>query len=436
MSETTLPPIVDAPPRSAPSYQALERRSRRYRQLDFALLSIILAANAYLAFSIATQVSIYALFVSAVLFGLSVAIHLGWTLSLFSQTKVRLEAISPNQKIGRYQAGEIYLIMRELLAPFRGREIPNVYLTGGPHEGAYVLNSLLFNWIKPLNAVYLSTRLLRILRPGELRAILSHELAHFFGYIRPLNRARFALMGLNALVPISLSLDHGHISLWAAFLVWLVFSVFYMRIINAWLSRASQDHEHLCDLAAAKRYGVLSTVNGLLTVVRVSETQIRVVKLMLERIRKDSTLSLAQLEKLVAQCEAKLPDGPLRPREIVRALKETLASPETASLRKRLTKAEQMKEEKSIKEISERLLLDRTFQLISWKSFDRIIPDGRLGRAEYESLIQILRHNPDEQLFDVATDNVPYVAKGSHPTVAQRILFLEQARQEDPSIAL
>ncbi len=299
-----------------------------------------------------------------------------------------------------------------------------------------MLNSLFFNLIKPLNAVYISRRLLSLLRIDEIKAIVAHELAHFYGYIRPLNRARFALMGFNALLPVHLALDQGAIPLRAALLLWIATSFFYMRLLNLWLGRASQDFEYLCDLAAARRCGILNLVNGLLRIVRVSEVQAKIANALVERIRHDDTLSIKSLESLLERCEARLPDRPLSASDIERAIRDVLSQPASKKLRRKLSRSAQAKEEKAIQALCERLLLKREFQLLDWSRFDVGVPDGRVSPAEYPALLEALRSSPDQQLFDLPTDNILFAANGSHPTVAQRILFLEQARQLDPSIPL
>ncbi|MDQ8198754.1 M48 family metalloprotease [Pelagicoccus enzymogenes] len=414
----------------------LQARSRKYARIDFALIALCLAANAILAYLIVRESSLYSVFVSCILFGLSYAIHLSFAHGLFKLPKARLVEFGSTQKIGRYQAGEIYLMMRELLAPHRGKEQPRTYITFQKYDGAFVLNSLLFNFVKPLNAVYISQHLFQILKPGEIKAILAHELAHFYEYIRPLSRVRFALMGFNALFPIYLSLDAGSISFWQAFLIWLAFSLLFNFSVNTWLGRTSRDHEHLCDLSAARRYGVLNIANGLFGVCKTAEIQAQLYKALLQRIRNDNTLSIDQLDELLFRCENELPAKAIGQKDIQRLVSNILASPQSQQIRKPLNAQQQAKEDQLIQKAIDRLLLDRDFKLLDWKRFDFVIPDGRLNHAEYERLVRTLDASPQHQLFNIATDNVRESKSSTHPTVAQRILFLENARLLDPSIPI
>ncbi|EDY84451.1 hypothetical protein VDG1235_4082 [Verrucomicrobiia bacterium DG1235] len=423
-------------PSSPPTPALLEARSRKYARIDYGLIALLLAANGALTILVILQSSLYSVFVSSILLGLSYAIHLHSLTGFFKHPKARIVEFGSNQKIGRYQAGEIYLMMRELLAPHNGKEQPRTYITFPKYDGAFVLNSLFFNFVKPLNAVYISQHLFQILKPGEIKAILAHELAHFYQYIRPLNRVRFALMGLNALLPIYLSLDDGQISFWIAIGIWIIFSLIFNFSVNTWLARTSQDHEYLCDLAAARRYGVLNVANGLLGVCKTAEVQAKLYKALLTRIRKDNTLSLKTLESLVLRCEQDIPVKALNSKQLNRLVDQILSGPATSELRKRLTKEEQKTEEAEIQKLVDRLMLAYDFQLLDWKRFDYVIPDGRLNSSEYERLARTLEAEPDSQLFDIATDNILYTKDKSHPTVAQRIHFLEHARQDGSSISL
>lgn len=412
----------------------LQARSEKYARIDISLICLVLLANAVLAFFVIRESSIYSVFVSCILLAFSYLIHLGFSHSLFKLPKARIIEFGSEQKIGRYKAGEIYLMMRELLAPHKGKEQPKTYITFQKYDGAFVINSLLFNFIKPLNAVYISQHLFQILKPNEIKAILAHELAHFYEYIRPLNRVRFALMGFNALLPIYLSLSDGQITFWKAFLIWVVFSGVFNISINLWLSRTSQDYEYLCDLSAARRYGVISVANGLFGVCKTMEIQAQLYKALISRIRKDNTLSIKKLEELLARCEQELPAKAIGEKDLQRLVSQILGNKETKEIRKRLTPKEQAEEDKQIQKAIDQLMLNHEFKVLDWKRFDYVIPDGRLDRAEYERLIRTLKACPDHQLFKVATDNVEQSKNSSHPTVAQRILFLEQARELDSSI--
>ncbi|MDQ8183538.1 M48 family metalloprotease [Pelagicoccus sp. SDUM812005] len=415
---------------------SLQARSQKYARIDYALVALCLAANAILAYLVIRESSLYSVFVSCILFGLSYSIHLSFAHGLFKLPKAQIVEFGSNQKIGRYRAGEIYLMMRELLAPHRRKEQPRTYITFQKYDGAFVLNSLLFNFVKPLNAIYISQHLFQILKPGEIKAILAHELAHFYEYIRPLNRVRFALMGFNALLPLYLSLSDGEISLWKAFLIWLGFSLLFNFCVNTWIQRTSRDHEHLCDLSAARRYGILNIANGLFGVCKTVEIQAQLYKALLQRIRSDNTLSIEKLDQLIAHCEQQLPAKAIGEKDLQRLVGQILSSDDAQQIRKRLTPEQQAKEEREIQKAVDRLMLDRDFKVIDWKRFDYVIPDGRLNTAEYERLVRTLQASPEHQLFKVATDNAAASKSSSHPTVAQRILFLENARQLDPSIPI
>lgn len=419
-----------------PCPKELEKRAARYRRFDFVTIAFLAIANLALAVLCVIHGSWYSLFISLVLFVLSYLIHLAWVYSLFKHPKAKLTNLSTTTRVGRYSAAEIYLMLHKLLAPYRGKEQPNVYITQLKYDGAYVFNSLCFNFIKPLNAVYISQHLFSFLRPDEIKAILAHELAHFYKYIRPLNRTTFLLMGVNALLPLYLASLSSDPSIIIAVLLWLGFSIGFNRIVNAWLQRTSRDFEYLCDLEAARRYGIVNLANGLFGVTKTAEIQAKIYRSLLARIEGDRMLSLKDFDTLVGQCEQRLAASPVNARTLSHILKDVLGSSETKKLRKRLSPKDQTRESTEIEKLTERLMLNGNYTLIDWKRFDSVIPDGRINRSEYERLIRTLESSPEQQLFDLPHDNPQIASRDTHPTTAQRILFLEQARQHDPSIQI
>lgn len=243
-------------------------------------------------------------------------------------------------------------------------------------------------------------------------------------------------MLFNALLPAYLAVDDGDISLRAAFFMWFLFSAFYMRILAWWMIKHSRSHEFLCDLSAARRYGILNVINGLLGVVKTAEIQYHLYTTLLNRIRKDDTLSIEHLQNLLAQCEAKLPDRAVTKNELLNILREVLNSDATDELRDQLSREAQKKEEEKIRELLDKLLANHEFDLIDWNDFDTEVKDGRISRNEYGKLIATLIDDPDQQLFDLPSDNKILVQEGTHPTVRDRILFLEKCKRSDPTLRL
>lgn len=419
-----------------PSLRRVRAAVRRERALDYSIIAGLVVTDVYLVWAVLTQGSWRSLLYALILLLLSTAIHLFGFLQLYTSPRRPLRHMKPTDRVGRYNGSEITSMVHELLRPHKGKEEPNIYITEPKYDGAYVVNSLFFNVIKPLNAVFLSRHLLQILRPNEIKAILAHELAHFYGYIGPLSRARFACMICNALLPAYLMLLGGQTSFVELFFLWIATSAVFIRCLGLLLDRQSRCHEYLADLSAARRYGILSVVNGLFAVMKTFEAQHHIQAELADAIAKDRQLAVSDLPELFAQIDARLPNRAISVRDLRKRVAEALRSPEADALRKPRNAKELKAKREELKRLSEEFLLNKTFQLVNWDSFDNVIPDGRVNHSEYPRLIATLVREPERQLFDVPTDNAPFVAKASHPTLRERILFLENCRQDDPSLSL
>jgi len=421
-----------------PSLDTLARSARREIVLDYLLLTAIWAAIGGMAWRLLALRQPGLLGLALLFMLLSSLAHLGGVVAIMRLPGRRVKHLRLPERVGAYTAADIQRMVAELLAPHqrRRRELPAIYITESADGNAFVVNSLLFNFIKPLNAIYISRRLFTILRPAEIKAILAHELGHFYGHMRPLNRNRSALMLLNALLPLQLGATVSTLSFGVLVASWYATSFVLSVPLGRWLGRHSRTFEFLSDLHAARRYGILPLVNGLLGIIKTAELEYLLHKRLLQILRADTTLTLAHLPDLLDQLNRALPAGPAGAADIDRALEQVLRSERTRRLRRQETPSQTAEETQKIDTLVEQFLMNRTFDLVDWSTWDNHTPDGRVDEAEYPRLIEALTAASDRQLFAIPQDNDAIAAHGTHPSTRERILFLEKCRRSDPSLTL
>ena len=409
-----------------PRLEELQRQTRQEALLDWAVILAGIGLLIYLFDSLIRYGDAESRSFTAISLLLTSFLHHHRLVDLFAKKKVRVRNLRKAQRIGPYSAREVQDMASELFWPHRSKEIPAIFITQTKAEGAYVLDSLLFNFIRPLNAVYISEHLFNLLSLNEIKAILSHELGHFYHHMRPLNRIRFLLTLLNATIPIYLarlllgSLNAG------AFVIWVVFTIFFLRAINRWFLRVSRSHEYLCDHHAARRFGVLNFINGLIKISKHSEIVALLQESALKRVREDQRVSVQQCKEIFKQIEECMPKQQATPEHLKRIIDTVFSSDKLPRLDQPMSKEQAEKESAKIDSFISSFFDRAGFKMIDWKEFDTENVDGRISAAEYPKLIECLKRNPDGQLFQTMSDHAPFASQNSHPTVRQRILFLDQ----------
>jgi Zn-dependent protease with chaperone function len=419
-----------------PHLAELEREFQRERTTGYVLVGVLVLADVFMAVHILGRRDGVVLFFAGALFAVSAAALLLPILPLFRCAKRHVRSLKLPEAVGRYSSGQVIRLVTEVLQPYHDRETPTVFLTEPTEGNAFVVNSLFFNFVRPLNAVYLSRHLFRILQPGEIKAVLAHELAHFHRYFPPLARVRLAVTVFAALLPVEVFLALGPQSARAVFAGWLVFLCVFPRSLDRWIVRRAHCHEYLSDYHAARRFGILNMINGLLGLARTSEVEFLLQSSLLRRIREDDTLSLQQLPLLLERIGKELPDKPLTPVELQIAIDRVLVSDETRRIRRPLPARQEREEARRIDALIEAFLMNKSFARLDWASFDCVNPDGRVDATEYAKLIDILEREPEKQIVGLPHENEQHASKGSHPTTRDRILFLERCRREGSGLHL
>ena len=82
-----------------------------------------------------------------------------------------------------YSKQEIINLIRPILQEYKNKEIPAIYILKLKILNAITIDTYLVNFFKPFNAVYITESMFAYLTKDEIRAILYHELGHFYRYI-------------------------------------------------------------------------------------------------------------------------------------------------------------------------------------------------------------------------------------------------------------
>jgi len=417
--------MVPLIPDSIPLYEKLEKRFLCNTKINYIVVSIIGVLSIILLQKLLFlyDPEIYTVLITSLLFKyISI-----WDnhRPIFTLEKINISHKTPDKKVGAFSHKQILSILDETLKEFKNREIPNIYITDTIDANAFVTDSLLFNFIKPLNAVYISKKLFSVLGRDELKAIISHELGHFYAYMSPVARVSFVPSLFSAILPVFIAHSFGELALTIP--LWLVSHVVSEIAISLWLNNSPKTLEYLSDHFAAQRHGKLNMINALVSMLKYTEFEQYTMKQVVDRIKSDSHLSISQLPVILDLIYKRLPDKPFSKKELNSIIKETFKTEEFRQKRSKLSKFKLIQEKNAIKDFTNSVMLNKKFEIIDWNLFDFIKKDMRISPAEYPSLIKALLENPEQQLFNIPSDNLDQTKKGSHPTLRERILFLEKS---------
>jgi Zn-dependent protease with chaperone function len=201
--------------------------------------------------------------------GLWFVIILGQTL-LFRFISVKLSRVKETQ-IGKYSTEEIRQLIEKAISKSLAKEKPEVYILGLNYVNAFAINISLFNFIKFLNAVYISKKCFSSLTKDEIEALVLHEMGHF-------NKYQYSEMKLlNLGLYLYLIMPFAFTVLFQGILLKIGFVFICFLIILIFLStiRRMKDYdmhvlEYLSDLFAAERTSNLAVINMIITVGRES----------------------------------------------------------------------------------------------------------------------------------------------------------------------
>ncbi|NBU91212.1 MAG: hypothetical protein EBS17_00055 [Flavobacteriia bacterium] len=174
----------------------------------------------------------------------------------------------PDEQIGNFSKPEVLEIVNEMWRNSGKKELPTIYISEISIVNAFAINTL-FNFFKPVNAIYITRMTLSCLTRQELLGILYHEMAHFNKYIYFETRTMNITLYFFLLFPLSLTVLIPTLFLKVLFIIGILSLMFYLwnqvRLIHEFEGHAL---EYLCDLEASKQVGKLAMINALIVICR------------------------------------------------------------------------------------------------------------------------------------------------------------------------
>jgi Zn-dependent protease with chaperone function len=410
-----------------PKLKKLEINFKRYKFLNILFLLMIILLDCFLIYNLVYENDIGFRIFYILNLSISFIIFLNQYKLIFFQKKINLRDLKNEEKIGKYSTKDLKLIINDITKHITHREKPNIYIIDSGEASAYTINSLIFNVIRPLNAIYLSRVLFYLLNENELKAIITHELGHFSVYIYPLHRVRFLYFILIGLLPVY-SIKLFSINNPIFFMLYCAILIFGLNwIFRQLVFSKSKTLEHLSDYYAASRYCKLNIINGLLILSKFVEMSEFLVENILRRIKKNDSLSLINFTNILKDIQKKLPNKVIPKDELKKVVNNYFRSTKLSKYKKLINSSKRSEEEGQISVILSKFVCKKYYKLIDWNDFDFSPKDNRINIEEYPFLIKTLIDNPDAQLFDLVLDNKSKSILSSHPTVSDRILFLDKS---------
>lgn len=361
---------------------------------------------------------------------------------LVTPTGVALEEAAP-ELLGPYTRQDLERIVGEVCQAYGERETPKLYILESKQGAALVLNVDVLNFVRPWNALYVGQYFLHSLDELELKALLAHEMCHFsqhytvrtrFFYVAALVSAVWITTLLS--FPLRWLADHFD-SGWGFWLAVIaccflgvarlayVIATFLFGIVAVVSHRFdSQQVEALCDLEAARRYGLEPTVNVLLKV----GTRQEIFVTMLAELSPDPKRPIGwgnpgsrfggdKEDKEQIKVQKSAVDAAMG------KLQEVLP-PGFVSLDQARPYIEQALEAGTAVEGARRFQ-HQAKGVLRWLSYDVRVKNNRLDSKELQGLLADLAEQPDRPLLDLPADVHSDLARqADHPAMRDRILFL------------
>jgi Zn-dependent protease with chaperone function len=341
--------------------------------------------------------------------------------AFFKQEKEDLDT-TKEDTIGNYKVVEIREIVDSVFANFKGKEIPKVYIIDEPTGGPMVIDTYVFNFLGPLNAIYIPRHVFGVYKPNELKAIIAHELGHFYHYMYPIQRFPYPFYLLATLVPL---ITFPLVNIWVAIAILVVFSFLFHPLLYKAFNHKSKRMEYLCDLFAAKLFGKLNIINGLIVTCKYSELVELTQKKVLKNIKVDDTLSVENYGDIFDQILRVMPKQPSSRDELDSVITEVISNFDHKSYKTKLSKTAIKKEHALISVMLTDPFYSKKREVLDWSTFDFIKRNHRIEPGEYTALIQTIL-DKKSYLIDSVTDEDDDELSSTHPSIRSRILCLDK----------
>ena len=315
--------------------------------------------------------------------------------------KRRLETFDT---VGKYTSEEIREIISEIFTNINKKEKPNIYVISSSAVNAFVTESII-KGIAPLNGLYLSEDLFTNLKTEELKAVIYHELGHYYYFMSPFSKNILPLDIFSVLFPFFLFLVMRFQSVFSLFFLVFSFSAFvrYLTFKNI------KDNEYLSDFFSAQKNGLLNIVNGLIVVSKINEIDSKIVRYLAERITRDrERLNFRDFDFYYETLRKEIPYEFQNFDEISELIDNFLYDGSDENI------PEINKESYYYEEID------------GWEKFD-LNHDFRISEEEYPLFIETLINSELNETEEQKVINERFDI--THPTLRNRILFLEDNKE-------
>ena len=127
------------------------------------------------------------------------------------------------------------------------------------------------------------------------------------------------------------------------------------------------------------------------------------------------------------EIQSKFSDKIVTKDELKKMIDNYLRTKGINKFKRKLKYSEIINEEAWIYRTLAKFVEKKYYNLIDWNLFDFSPKDNRINKKEYPYLINTLIENPRGQLFNLILDNKNNSYFSVHPTIRERILFIEKS---------
>jgi len=342
--------------------------------------------------------------------------------------------------LGRFSIHQIRTMVDDIIKNMgkSNAEKPSVYIIKSAQANAMSINSYFFNKSPYKNAIYLNSILFLSLNEKELKAIITHELAHFYRYQHPLRRApslintALGILFIIGLETISFTLEKP----WSySFLntIFILTPAFFILLYTIYKVPKKTDHylEYLADLKAAEICEPLSIINALLKIGTRLEVMHRMLEEAVNYVEKNPSADFNDVMKEIDK-EFRTKIFPIKKAKAkVRPLlkKHKINQSDNTAAKLKLNEGTDKRLNNKInqlKKLKKQFGTDAAWNIIRWEAFDTHIHDNWIDEKELPLLIKALKNDQSLMLFAVFSDNEQNALEIDHPTFRNRLLFIAE----------
>ena len=331
------------------------------------------------------------------------------------------------KKIGKYSKNKIIEICEEIIKENfeNNEEIPSIYVVKGIGYNAFVMNSLLLDFIKKYNSITISKELFDDLDIDELKAIIAHEIGHFKRYIPIANRVPF--------IPFLFCVSIAYISAayfvpalgFLTFIIYLACFIIIRKIMSYPFKIFRKDVEFLSDLYSANKYGKLNAINALIKLYQMDNMNALLNLEISKSVMQSKYLIINDIEKIKRKIKRKL-RGKVYDEKLIKDQAVKYLKKMKFKNKKKLSENEIEKRNKTLEEYIKYVSKQLDNKIINWDDIDNHVKDSKIDSIEYEGFIETLKNNPELQLFRTPDDNIKKMKYDTHPALRERILFMDK----------